>query len=508
MDEFSKRIAALSPAKRALLKKRLQKENIDLDIPGIDGEKSKIPPIKPVEKKDYYPLSSVQKRLFLVDQLEETGLAYNVPVFREITGNTGKKHIEDIFKTLVKRHETFRTSFQFIAGEPVQRVHEPIDFQIDYYDLEEEDSKLPIPNITGNFIRPFALSKAPLLRVGLIKLPGGRAILMMDMHHIISDQASKRVLVKEFFSLYSGRVLPRLMIQYKDFAQWHDNGPVKAALKTQETYWLQEFSGEIPVLNLPGDYPRPQEKDYSGSSLSFKIGEKDTALLKTLALKENTTLFILVFSLYLVFLSKISNQKDIVVGTPVIGRSHAGLESIIGMFVNTLPLRNRLDEDQSFNVFLQGIKKRTLEAFENRDYLFEDLVNRVVKSRDTARNPIFDVFFTFTYPDVKHIQPAVSFQDEAETAPEATDSVNESGYSMFDMFLFGAEIGEELFFGVTYSTGLFKKRTVERFIKYFREIVSAVGANDRVKLKDIEISHDLGIAKVEDFHDEDEEFGF
>jgi len=505
MEDISRRIAALSPGKLKLLKKRLKKEGIDPEIAREEIETNKTPPIEPVEKREYYPLSSIQKRLFLIDQFEETGLAYNVPVSRTITGIPEKKQIEEIFKILVKKHETFRTSFQFIAGEPVQKVNDKVKFEIEYYDLSRAQAE--ITHHFVRFVRPFNLAEIPLLRVGLIKLSGGKSILMMDMHHIISDQASKRILVNEFNRLYEGRDLPPLKIQYKDFAQWYNAEPVKAALKHQETYWLQEFPVEVPVLSLPTDYPRPMEKGYKGSSLNFKIEKEPTALLKTLALKENTTLFVLMFSLYIVFLAKISNQKDIIVGTPVAGRRHAGLDPIIGMFVNTLPLRNYLEEDRFFVDFLDRVKKRTLDAFENQDYPFEDLVNRVVKTRDTSRNPIFDVFFTFTYPELKYIQQTVSPHDE-DTAPEVKETAAEPGYSMFDMFLFGAEIGEELILAITYSTGLFKKETMERFIQYFLEIVSAVAANDRIKLKDIKISHDLGIAKAEIFHDEDEAFGF
>lgn len=502
MDDFSQRIAALSPAKLELLKARLKEEGIYLE---------KNPALEPVEEKEYYPLSSVQKRLFLIDRFEETGLVYNVTVSRTTAGNPGKKQIEEIFKTLVKRHETFRTSFQLIAGEPVQCIRKEIDFEIEYFDLQT-NGKLQITHIIGNFIRPFDLAEAPLLRVGLVKLSTDRHLLVIDMHHIISDQASKRILTGEFNRLYRGEDLSPLKIQYKDFCHWLDSGPVENLLKQQESYWLREYSGEIPLLNLPADYPRPREKNYQGSSLSFKIEKQFTAPLKALALKKNTTLFVVLFSIYNIFLAKISNQKDIIVGTPVAGRKHSGLGSIIGMFVNTLPLRNLIEDHLHFDDFLIRVKKRTLEAFENQDYLFEDLVNHVVKNRDTGRNSIFDVFFTFTYPELDHVRPPVSPRHEEDTGtaadPEPGEAGNQAGYSMFDMFFFGAEIREELILAITYSTGLFKKETIQRFIKYFREIVSAVAADNRIKLKDIEISHDLGIAKADVLQDEDDEFGF
>jgi non-ribosomal peptide synthetase component F len=307
--------------------------------------------------------------------------------------------------------------------------------------------------------------------------------------------------------LYKRQELPHLMLRYKDFSEWHSTGPVKAALKQQENYWLKEFAGEIPVLNLPTDFPRPVKKDYKGSSFTSRIEKKHTSLLKALAIKENTTLFAVLFSIYNVFLWKISRQRDIIVGTPVAGRRHADLDHIIGMFVNTLPLRNCIEEEQTFKDFLNQVKKRTLVAFENQDYPFEDLVNQVIKNRDMGRNPLFDVFFTFTHPDLKHLGQTIS-PGEADAAPEVNAAIAEAELSMFDLFLFGAELEEEIFLGLIYSAGLFKPETIERFINYFREIVSAVVEDDGIGLKDIKISHRLGVAKSGVFRDEDEEFSF
>lgn len=506
MENFSKRIAALSPGQLELLKRRLKKEGIELENDLKDVEKSKFPAINPVEKKEYYPLSSVQKRLFVVDRFDDTGTTYNVPVFRTIAASPDKKRIEAIFKTLVKRHEAFRTSFELIAAEPAQRIHKDVEFKIEYYELDSQQSPGK-DKILRDFIRPFDLNKAPVLRIGILKLSGSRFILMTDTHHILSDQASKRILFNEFIYVEKEENFPPLYIQYKDFSTWQNREAVKTALKQQEKYWLAEFSGEIPLLNLPTDYARPEKKGYQGGCLSFRIEKETAALLKALALKENTTLFVVMLAIYNVLLAKISRQKDIIVGVPTLGRRHAGLDFIIGMFVNTLPLRNYLEEDWQFIDFLQRVKKRTLDAFENQDYQFEDLVNKVVRDRDMSRNPIFDAFFTFTYPDVKNLQQQV-LTDETEANPEAKETIAETGFSMFDIFLFGAELEEELLLGITYAADLFKKETIARFSEYFREILYTVTANNRIKLQDIKISHDLGTAREPVFRDEDDDFGF
>jgi non-ribosomal peptide synthetase component F len=314
-------------------------------------------------------------------------------------------------------------------------------------------------------------------------------------------------------ALYKGEAgtLPGLKIHYKDFCQWLNSERVKAIVKQQETYWLKQFHGDIPVLNMAVDYPRPVLKSYEGGCLTFNISPKETAALKALTLKKNTTLFVILLAVYNVFLSKISRQEDIIVGIPMAGRTYDGLNDIIGMFVNTVTLRNYPDGEKTFEDFLDRVKQRTLDAFENQDYPFEDLVNKVTKHRDAGRNPVFDVFFSFTYP-------GVSAELEEELPQDGISQLKVSAYedgapmSMFDLYMSGLEKEGELFLGFTYAAGLFKKETIERFTGYFKEIVSAVIRDNRVKLKDIKISHHLGIAASAVFqHEENRDgggFGF
>ncbi|MCP5108150.1 MAG: hypothetical protein GY950_32485, partial [bacterium] len=315
----------------------------------------------------YYPLSSVQKRLFTIDRLEGAGTMYSVSSVKIIEGNLDRDRVEEAFKRILARHGVFRTSFFFSDGEPVQRIHkyEDVEFQIQYENLsagspEEFDYK--------NRIKPFDLSRVPLLRVELTKLSADRHILMYDTHHIISDGASKGIIAKEFLHLYQGRELQEVKIQYRDFCQWLARRTVKAMLNRQETYWLKQFDRDIPVLNLPTDYPRPVPKGFEGASLSFKIGKDGSAGLKALATRENTTLFVVLLAVYNIFLAKICMQNDIIVGIPIAGRRHPGLNDIIGMFVNTLVLRNYPEGEKTFDDFLKQVKHRTLDAFENQDY--------------------------------------------------------------------------------------------------------------------------------------------
>lgn len=514
MKNLSHRIAALSAGQLKLLKLRLKKEGIDFDTDIKTIEKNIFPPIEPSEEKEYYPLSSFQKRMFTLNQLEGAGAVYITQLTRIIRENLDKKKVKDVFTVLIKRHESFRTSFEFINGEPVQKIHDHVEFEIQYHDLATGDRRQTTEgksetHLSSEFIRPFDLSQAPLLRVGLFKLAEKKYILMIKMHHIITDALSNKITWDEFNRLYYKQQLKELKIQYKDFCEWQNSKSVKAALKHQETYWLREFQGEIPLVNLPTDYQRPVNKNYEGGFHIFKINKKETSALKALALKENTTLFVIMLSLYNIFLAKISRQKDIIVGIPTAGRRHAGLDNTIGMFVNSLALRNDVEDNKTWGDFIKRVRQRTLEAFANQDYQFEELVDKVVKQRDTSRNPIFDVFFSFRAPGVsQELLPGLTDDEDSKLEPGEKSPYQGATLSFFDLYFLGKEIKEELFLVFIYSSELFKKETIARFVGYVKEIVSTVVEYNMIELGDIKISHDLGIAATTMLQDEESDFGF
>ncbi|MCP5053603.1 MAG: hypothetical protein GY940_40930, partial [bacterium] len=213
------------------------------------------------------------------------------------------------------------------------------------------------------------------LRVGLIKEEKRKHILMVDMHHIICDGLSHRVLIEDFIALYEGKELPRLRLQYRDFSNWRNNEDGKGTVMEQENYWLDRFSNEVPVINLPTDYVRPGMQRFEGEWLPFTTQSNKGELLNQLALEEGVSVFMVLLAIFNILLSKISGDEDIVVGTGVDGRGAGQLEGIIGMFVNTLALRNVPRSNDSFRDFLAQLKINTLPAFENQDYPFEDIVD-------------------------------------------------------------------------------------------------------------------------------------
>jgi amino acid adenylation domain-containing protein/FkbM family methyltransferase len=434
--------------------------------------------IPPLEAREYFTLSSPQRRLYVVQQLDEQGIAYNTPSMWILEGRMDKNRFENTFSKLIHRHESLRTSIEIINGEPVQRIHkENYKFQITNY-KQIPNSKSQITNIVKDFIRPFDLSRAPLLRVGLSQMGKEKYLLLVDMHHIISDGSSINVLIKDFMTLYEGKDPAPLEIQYKDFSGWQNDKKQKEILREQEVYWLEQFKGDIPVLNLPTDYVRPALQSFDGRVSKFEIYKEDTRLLKLLAHEQGATLFMVLVSIYTIFLAKLAGQEDIVVGTPIAGRRHADLEPIIGMFVNTLALRNFPFRTSTFTRFLKETKKRTLNAFENQDYPYENLVENVEARRDTSRNPLFDTAFLLQNVDFPHLEiPGMTLKPyEFETK-----------ISKFDLSLYSIESNETIIFSLEYCIKIFKQETINRFVTYFRTIVSNITRNPEAKIEQIEI---------------------
>ncbi|MBP2654775.1 MAG: non-ribosomal peptide synthetase [Firmicutes bacterium] len=431
--------------------------------------------IEPIAKAEYYPVSSAQKRMFILNQFKASDTTYNMPAVFKVEGKLDKQRFENAWKKLIERHETLRTSFVVIEGEPVQKVHDgEIQFTMDVIQGNEEN----IPGIVKAFVRPFDLGKAPLLRVGLVEVAETEHMVLFDMHHIISDGVSMRILVKELTRLYEGQELAELRIQYKDFSAWQ-NGVFKTeAFKKQEEYWLKTFNGEIPALNLPSDYSRPTVRNFAGDRLSFTVGEELTGKLNDLAGQNSATMYMVLLAAYNVMLAKYSGQEDIVIGSPIAGRAHADLEGIIGMFVNTLAMRNFPEKDKSFRAFLEEVKENALSAYEHQDYQFEELVDKLDIPRDLSRNPLFDTMFVLQNMDTI----ALEFKGLRFSSCEIDSKI-----AKFDLTLEAVERNNHLEFTLEYDTKLFKQKTVERLGRHFVNVLASIVEQPEIKLADIDI---------------------
>ena len=271
--------------------------------------------ISPAEQRDYFPLSSAQKRLYILQRMNPDSTAYNSSQGMVLEGEPDIPRIEELFKKLILRHESFRTSFVSIGEEPVQRIHDNVEWR-----LERDSNKM------SSFIRPFDLSQPPCLRIGLFETAENSHVMLVDMHHIITDGISHNILVREFLTLYDGKELPGLRLQYKDFSHWQNSESEKQKLSKKRDFWLNRFQGEIPRLTLPYDYQRPRMQLFEGDIIRFELGEEETLGLTKLAAHEGATLFMILLGVFNLLLFKLSGQEDIVVGTGVAGRRHNDLE--------------------------------------------------------------------------------------------------------------------------------------------------------------------------------------
>ncbi|WP_053375082.1 non-ribosomal peptide synthase/polyketide synthase [Paenibacillus sp. FJAT-27812] len=430
--------------------------------------------LQPVQPRENYPLSSAQKRLYVLDQLEGPGTGYNMPGVLRLKGALNRSKLEDSFQQLVNRHESLRTSFQTIESELVQIVHKAAALQMEWMVGEEAEAIASIES----FVRPFDLSEAPLLRVGLLKLSDEEHLLLFDMHHIVSDGISMNVLIQEFTQLYRGEEPAELKIQYKDFALWQHGLFEAGVMSKQEAYWTERFAGEIPALELATDFPRPAVRSLEGDYYDFEADGQLLRELKELASDTGTTLFMVLLAAYNVLLAKYTNQNDIVVGTPIAGRTHGDTEGLIGMFVSTLPMRNRPESGKTFLHFLNEVKQHAYEAYDNQDYPFESMVEKLQPYRDLSRNPLFDTVFILQNMDQEVLE-----MEQMTIEPFAY----ENKISKFDLTLAAVEEEDGLSLSWEYGTSLFRSETMERMSKHFIQTLREITRNPGIALAQIDM---------------------
>ncbi|MGO4964300.1 MULTISPECIES: bacitracin non-ribosomal peptide synthetase BacC [Bacillus] len=429
--------------------------------------------IKKVEEKEYYRLSSAQKRLYILGQIEGSGLSYNIPFTMKVKGSFDIRRFENALQIVIQRHEALRTSFLMADGEPVQKIEKEVDFSIKSSEIES----LSIQEIIKQFVRPFDLKKAPLFRTEVVKVDDEEHIILFDMHHIISDGASMGVLTKEICDLYGGKELEPLSLQYKDYSEWQRAFYQKDEMKRQKEYWLNIFKGEIPVLNMPTDYPRPQMHSVEGDRIGFAIDGELTKKLKRIAKNNGATMYMLLLAAYTVLLRTYSGQEDLIIGTPIQGRKHHELKHVIGMFVNTLAMRNHPKGDKTFAEFLQDVKETALKAYENQDYQFDDLVEQLDLERDMSRNPLFDTMFV-----LQNLEKADAEIEGLTFEPFESDI----HISKFDLTLSAIEKDSKIEFDLEYCTKLFKRETVERMAAHFVRALEDISNRPDMRLDQIE----------------------
>lgn len=425
-------------------------------------------PIVSLQKQASYDLSSAQKRIFIMSRFKGAETSYNMPGALRIEGPVDLHRLEQAFVRLIQRHEILRTSFEMQDNEPVQIVQEEVSFSMQVKSCSEND----LESRVNHFIRAFNLAEAPLLRVEVVQTPTGN-VLLYDMHHIIGDGVSMKIFVQEALAFYRGEELPELKLQYRDYAVWQQAFFRSGAIASQQVFWRKQFDGELPVLSLPYDFPRPAMQSFEGNKIAFSFAPDKSARVSELARRTGTTVNMLLMAVYNVLLSKYSGQHDLVIGTPVAGRSHADLEPLIGMFVNTIALRAYPEPGKSFADFLAEIKINTLQAYENQDYPFEELVESLAVKRDLSRNPLFDTLFICMEQAENSGQA-----DELKFTPYAF----ETGVAKFDLTFEAILSSGGLEFLVNYATSLFSEDSIRKLAERFALLIDQILENPEVEL--------------------------
>ena len=488
-------------------------------------QEKKYTSIQPAERRDYYPLSPSQKQLFVLQQLDPRQTGYNMIRVLSLSGESiDIDRLDHTFKHLIARHESLRTSFHLQDEQPVQKVHDEVEFKVEVYhnpllgvriptgeepgnNFGEEDStgltgsQGEIDEIVKSFVRPFDLSRAPLIRVGLVRLPGENDLLLIDIHHIISDAASHGLIARDVTRIFAGKELLPLKLRYRDYVLWLHRPRQQAMLKQQEAWWLKTFSGDLPILNLHTDYPRPPVRSYEGDTRDFQVGKENTIAMRTLAAGKKVTLNMLMLGIFHVLLSRFCGQEDITTGTSIKGRGHPDLEEIIGIFINTIPLRTYPSAEKTFWEYLEEVRETAVNAYDNQDYPFEELVKKVWNHRNSERNPLFDVMF-----EIRAMGPNPKASTEAGDAA-VIPLRHKSQKTKFDLDWMGFEHEEGVFFTVTFCSRLFKKETVEflcnSWVVLMEEVINSRNNRD-LKIK--ELGRD--IFSGESKQDDDLQFDF
>ena len=444
-------------------------------------------PIMPVARKGRLPLSFAQQRLWFVDQFEPGSAAFNIAMSYRVTGRFDVNAVEQSLNAMVVRHESLRTIFPIEGGLPHQHILQHLKLAVPVTDLrplsaterESEAQRL----IEEEARRPFDLTRGPLVRVSLLQLDEAEHVLLLTMHHIISDSWSMGVFITEMVACYEAFMrgeeprLPPLPIQYADFAVWQREWLQGAVLDEQLSFWKQQLSDAPPVLALPTDYPRPAVQSYGGGREPITIPAALVRELKSLCQDAEVTLFMLLLAAYQMLLHRHTGQEDIVVGTDIANRNRIETESLIGFFINQLVLRTDLSGDPSFLDLLGRVREVVVGAFAHQDFPFDKLVDALKPERQSAFTPLFQV--------------KLVLQNVPLTMPEIPDlklrsQEVDTGTSQFDLILNLFETEQGLVGEMYYKTDLFKPESVARLVGEFQLLLEQITLRPAASLSELE----------------------
>ncbi|HYW07517.1 MAG TPA: condensation domain-containing protein, partial [Longimicrobium sp.] len=434
-----------------------------------------LPPIEGAAPEERHALSFAQQRLWFLEQLGSAGAAYHIPVRLRLRGALDGEALGRALDRIVQRHEALRTTFVEVDGHPVQRIGGG-GFPLLELDLRGCDETEVRRLVAEEAASPFDLARGPLIRGRLLRVADDDHVLLVTMHHIVSDGWSMGVLTRELGALYSAFTrgepdpLPPLPLQYADYAAWQRRRVEGEVLARQADYWTRTLAGAPAVLEVPADHPRPAVQDFAGAFAALELDAELTAALKALGQRHETTLFMTLLAAWSVVLSRLSGQTDVVIGTPTANRGRPEIEGLIGFFVNTLAVRVDLSDSPSVAELLGRVRTGALEAQQHQDIPFEQVVDLVQPARSMAHSPLFQVMFAWqNVPGGSLELPGLTLAGIGDTARVT---------AKYDLLLSLGETGGRISGGVEYATSLFERDTVERYLGYLRAVLERMAADE------------------------------
>ncbi|MDF5712715.1 MAG: condensation domain-containing protein, partial [Rhizonema sp. NSF051] len=447
---------------------------------------STLPPILPVSRLRLLPLSFAQQRLWFLQQLEVNSGFYNIAAAVRFEGHLHNiAALEHSLNHVINRHEVLRTNFIQVDGQPMQVIANSVTISLSFVNLQHLELKeresacreLRIEEVA----QPFNLVTDPLVRVSLFKLTETEHVLLLVMHHMVSDWWSMGVLVSELAAVYQATcndlpiALPDLPIQYADFAVWQQQWLQEEVLTKQVKYWKEQLAGVPALLELPTDRPRPAIQTYEGAIEKFSLSKELSDAIAALSQKQGVTLFMTLLAAFQTLLYRYTNQTDICVGTPIANRNHGETEALIGLFANTLVLRTNLSGNLTFSDLLSQVRKMALGAYAHQDLPFEQLVEQLQPERSLSHTPLFQVMFTLQAPLSELQFPGL----------KGNLLVAESSTAKFDLTLVLENTTTGLMGVIEYNTDLFDAATIERMAEHYQTLLSAVVINPQQKLLEL-----------------------
>jgi amino acid adenylation domain-containing protein len=433
----------------------------------------------PLKEAFVFPASFAQRRLWFLQQIDPNSAVYNVIAPLRITAPIDVEALVRSLHETVNRHETLRTTFSTVDGEPVQVVSLSSKFNLHFIDLQllplSAQHQQTISLALGEASRPFSLSRGPLVRFSLLRLNPHLHVLILAMHHIISDAWSLGVLMREVSALYTEltaglpSALPDLPIQYADFAHWQRLWLAGDLLKPQLDYWSHHLHSAPPALEIPADFPKPLSRTHKGSLISLSILPHLADRLRAFNRNHQATMYMTLLAAFQLLLYRYSHQEDICVGSPIAGRTRTETEGLIGFFVNTLVLRTRLGGGPTFAQLLTRVKEVTLAAFTNQDVPFDKLVELLSPERDLNRTPLFQVMFILQNTPLPQLLLGKAVLEPINLS---------SGTSKFDLTMSIEDTGASIEGYLEYSTELFEEQTIERMIGHYQVLIQAIVENE------------------------------